>query len=61
LEPSLAVSFQQAFDAVFVESRPDVLIAFVEKILEPLGGTLFDGYRSDAPATARSAPPALVR
>lgn len=61
LDPELAAAFQRAFDTLFVNSAPAALIAFSERILEPLGGTLFAGYRSDAPPTARSTPPDLAR
>ena len=59
LDPALAEAFHAAFDAVFINSDPQPLISFAERILEPFGGPLFDGYRTEAPATARSARPKL--
>jgi hypothetical protein len=59
LDPSLAQAFHRAFDALFIDSDPQPLISFTERVLEPFGGPLFDGYRRDAPATARGARPNL--
>lgn len=61
LDPQLAREFERAFDAVFVDSDPAPLIAFTERLLEPFGGLLFSGYRSDAPSTARAIEPRLFR
>ncbi len=59
LDETLSRDFDRAFDAVFTESDPAPLIAFAERILESHGGPLFEGYRSDAPVSARSRPPNL--
>lgn len=55
----LSDDFQRAFDAVFIDSNPEPLIALTEHVLLPFGGPLFAGYRSDAPSTARSKLPSL--
>jgi hypothetical protein len=60
LDPAIANAFQSAFDSVLIDSRPAPLMAFAEGVLQPLGGPLFVGYRSDAPPTARSNPPDLA-
>jgi hypothetical protein len=57
LDPTTADAFQHAFDALLTSSDPTPLITFTERVLEPFGGPLFDGYRSDAPVSARSAAP----
>ncbi len=54
LNPSIAEDFRVAFDAAFVGSDAQPLIAFAERVLEPAGGALFAGYRSDAPSSART-------
>ena len=58
-DPALFEDFEQAFDAVFVDSNPAPLISLTERLLEPFGGLLFSGYRSDAPSTARAIEPRL--
>jgi hypothetical protein len=57
LDLVLSAEFDRVFNAIFVESDPAPLLAFAEEVLRSQGGPLFDGYRSDAPATARSRPP----
>jgi hypothetical protein len=57
LDPSIAETFNRAVDAVFLDSNPAPLITLTERVLHPFGGPLFDGYRSDAAASARTTPP----
>ncbi len=56
---TIAAAFEAAFDAVFERSDPVPLITFTELMLQPSGGPLFDGYRSDAPADWRAPSPDL--
>ena len=37
-----------AFEALFTEKRSGPVVALVEEMLAPFGGTLFDGFRMDA-------------
>jgi len=55
-DPQTARAFARAFDALFTGAGPNVVIQLAERILQPLGGMLFDGFRRDAPATWRRAP-----
>lgn len=40
--------FCGAFDALFIEARPQPVIALAEELLRPHGGFMFDGQRFDA-------------
>ncbi|MGB8507513.1 MAG: nucleotidyltransferase domain-containing protein [Pyrinomonadaceae bacterium] len=53
VDADFAARFREAFESLFVEKHPAPVIALIEKMLEPFGGFLFDGYRHDAPATNR--------
>lgn len=48
-DESFATQFIAAFDNVFIEGKTDQIITLTEKVLEPFGGTLLEGYRLDAP------------
>ena len=55
--PILALEFTQAFDALFQTGHSVALELLTKKILEPYGGLLWDGFRSDAPKELRSTEP----
>jgi hypothetical protein len=44
---------EQAFEAFYTTGDRARVLTAVQQILEPFGGALFDGYRSDAPASCR--------
>jgi hypothetical protein len=54
--PDVSQLLESAFDAFFKTGDRTGVVAVVSKILEPFGGELFDGFRSDAPASSRIAP-----
>jgi hypothetical protein len=58
LDPELEARFSAAFGALFAQADVRPVIALAEEVLQPLGGFLFAGYRSDAPETARREGPA---
>lgn len=45
----LACAYRDAFEELFKRSHTHELETLVNKILEPYGGLLWEGYRSDAP------------
>jgi len=47
-DAAFAERFLRAFDALFVEKRPDPAVALVAELLEPFGGFLFEGFRREA-------------
>jgi hypothetical protein len=53
LDPALERLFTDAFDALFTRRDAGPLIALAEAELAPHGGLLFDGYESQADASAR--------
>jgi hypothetical protein len=53
LDPELASLLEHGFERFFREGDRSDAIAAVERALEPFGGKLFEGYRSDAPAEWR--------
>lgn len=57
-DAAFAGEFARAFEALFAEKKPGPVIALVEKMLEPHGGLLFDGFRKDALPTERLPPDA---
>jgi hypothetical protein len=57
LDPALEKRFSAAFGELFSTGDARAVIALTEELLQPHGGFLFDGYRSDAPATARTPAP----
>ena len=52
-DPELARAFEAAFDALFEGRDAAPVIALVERILQPHGGRLRDGYEALAPADWR--------
>ena len=53
VDRDLCVRYGRSFDALFRLDDAGEVIALAEELLEPAGGPLFDGYRSDAPAAWR--------
>lgn len=51
--PRSADALEHGFDTFFKTGERDAAIEAVVLVLEPLGGELFDGFRSDAPETSR--------
>lgn len=51
--PELNRAIEAAFDAFFRLGDRSEVLRIAHQILEPFGGELFDGFRSDAPAAAR--------
>lgn len=47
-DAEFASKFLAAFEALFTEKRSGPVVALVEEMLAPFGGTLFDGFRIDA-------------
>ena len=56
-DPALYEELHAALDAPLIHGEPVPLIQLAERIPEPFGGTLFDGYRSDAEANMRKPAP----
>ena len=54
--PDLASVLDRAFETFFKTGDREPLLLAVQQALAPFGGELFDGYRSDAPATLRVPP-----
>lgn len=52
-DPELAQAFEAAFDALFEARDTGPVIALAERILQPHGGRLRDGYAAFAPADWR--------
>lgn len=53
--PELGQALDWAFDAFFAHGDRSAILGVAQEILAPFGGELFDGFRMDAPATARVA------
>jgi hypothetical protein len=51
--PEVSQLLEEAFETFFKTGDRTGVVRAVQKVLEPFGGELFDGYRSDAPANAR--------
>ncbi|WP_050613449.1 nucleotidyltransferase domain-containing protein [Bacillus testis] len=43
-DPAFAQEFVRAFDAFYAQQKKESIIKLVEKVLEPFGGLLFEGY-----------------
>ena len=56
-DPALAVRYARSFDDLFTGADVRGVIALTEELLAAQRGLLFDGYRSEAPATWRQARP----
>jgi Nucleotidyltransferase domain len=52
-DPALARRFDRAFDDFLIRDNATRLIRLSAEILKPLGGPLWEGWRSDAPKTWR--------
>jgi len=48
VDAGFASKFLAAFEALFTEKRSGPVVALVEELLAPFGGTLFDGFRMEA-------------
>jgi hypothetical protein len=57
--PDVSKLIEGAFATFFKTGDRTAVLQAVQKVLEPFGGELFDGFRSEAPASAR-VPPAEV-
>ena len=55
IDPALEGRFSGAFEALFARRDAAAVIALAEAELAPHGGLLFEGYRSEADASARLA------
>ena len=53
--PDVSQLVEAAFDAFFKNGDRSAVFHAIGQLLEPFGGELFDGFRSDAPATSRVA------
>lgn len=54
-DPALAADFDATFAAFFERRDTQPLIAFTDRVLAPVGGRLFDGFRADAKPEERIA------
>jgi hypothetical protein len=54
--PEIGLPLETAFEAFFTTGDRTGVLRVAQQILEPFGGELFDGFRSDAPASSRIAP-----
>jgi len=55
--PDVSPLLEAAFDAFFKGGDRTDVLNLVQQILGPFGGELFDGFRSDAPASSRASAP----
>jgi hypothetical protein len=55
-DPDLCARYCRSFDALFRNHEVREVLHLAEDLLSPAGGWLFDGYRSDAPASWRNTP-----
>ena len=55
-DAELCPRYCAAFESLFRRNAIDPVVNLAEEILRPNGGLLFEGYRSDAPATWRTVP-----
>jgi hypothetical protein len=51
--PELSLLIETAFETFFQTGDRALVLQAIQQILEPFGGELFDGFRSDAPASSR--------
>lgn len=49
--PDVSQFLEAAFETFFKTGDRTGVLRAVQRILEPFGGELFDGFRSDAPAS----------
>jgi predicted nucleotidyltransferase len=52
-DPALSTRYADAFDELFRRGDPEAVVRLAEDLLRDAGGLLFEGFRSDAPATWR--------
>jgi hypothetical protein len=55
-DAELCTRYCAAFESLFRENEIGPVVNLAEQLLQPHGGPLFEGYRSDAPITWRTAP-----
>ena len=55
MDASIAMEFESAFLNLYNGSETRAVLRLADRLLEPHGGRLFAGYRSDAPAIWRNA------
>jgi hypothetical protein len=55
-DAALCTAYCDAFGELFARGDPQAVIRLTEELLKESGGTLFDGYRNDAPPTWRREP-----
>jgi hypothetical protein len=53
IDPAFARQFDEAFEALFLNSQPKLVIELAESIMSANGGPLFDGYRRESPMSWR--------
>jgi hypothetical protein len=53
--PDLSHLIEAAFETFFKTGDRSGVLSTVHQILEPFGGEMFDGFRSDAPPSSRLA------
>jgi hypothetical protein len=54
-DAALCARYCASFDSLFRSNDVDPVVHLAEELLQPSGGLLFEGYRSDAPARWRTA------
>jgi hypothetical protein len=62
VDPELCARYCQSFNTLFAQGETVEVIRLAEELLQPAGGPLFDGYRTDAPSAwrqARASPDAI--
>jgi predicted nucleotidyltransferase len=59
-DPTLYARYSDAFAALFTGGEPEAVIRLAEGLLSEAGGTLFEGYRADAPPAWRRQPDTAV-
>lgn len=52
--PELSQAIESAFESFFKTGERSGVLSAVQQVLAPFGGELFDGFRSDAPASFRA-------
>ena len=55
-DPSFGSAYCDAFGALLARGEPDAVIRLADDLLRGSGGSLFEGYRSDAPPGWRRPP-----
>ena len=60
VDAELSSTYCDAFNELFARGDATPVIRLAEALMKEAGGTLFEGYRADAPATWRTKPPAVI-